>query len=441
SRAWQIGSTPKRPRSSSMNALTSAGPGRAPWRKTRSPPSRSRSPAAARSSRAAACGSPPAPRSSADRCADPRSPPPAARTSAASPTAARGQPPRARSAGPTRTPAASRAPTTPPGTSSLSPSPEHPLPPGQRLAVRSPSNPGWLSATAAPPKPPPSSSSPPKRRTRFRCNVTRGRTSARVEPRRRAQAEEPSAAPSRTSLPAAPGRGPELEGEPVGGDVLLDGASRREAGGRAPADLARVERGRAVDEGGEVAVVVGDEPRDAVLDDLRHRAAARREHGSPARHRLDHHEAERLLPVDREERREGAGEEVALLGLRHLSEVLDPAAEARADEAVEVRLLERLALLARDPEGQPGRTRDLDRQVAALLRAHPAEEEEVALLRGAERVRLDVDGVRHVREPRQVRAPPLLVARDRDQAGVGVAPADGGVELARLAADRPVDRV
>ena len=49
--------------------------------------------------------------------------------------------------------------------------------------------------------------------------------------------------------------------------------------------------------------LVDDAPGHAFVDHLGHRAAAPRDHRRAAGHRLDHHEAERLGPVDREQQR------------------------------------------------------------------------------------------------------------------------------------------
>ena len=61
------------------------------------------------------------------------------------------------------------------------------------------------------------------------------------------------------------------------------------------------------------STVVHDEAGDAVVDHLGDRAAAERHHRRAAGHRFDHHQAERLGPVDGEQQRRGAAEEVALL--------------------------------------------------------------------------------------------------------------------------------
>ena len=88
----------------------------------------------------------------------------------------------------------------------------------------------------------------------------------------------------------------------VRGDVVRDHLLRREALLDLLADHDRVERVSELEDGGilHVAVVVDDDSGAAVLDDLGDGAAPRRDDRRPARHRLDHHQAERLLPVDGE---------------------------------------------------------------------------------------------------------------------------------------------
>ena len=62
-----------------------------------------------------------------------------------------------------------------------------------------------------------------------------------------------------------------------------------------------------------LAVVVDDDPGAAVVDHLGDGAVTGGDHRRAARHRLDHHEAERLLPLDREERRPRVLEQLDLL--------------------------------------------------------------------------------------------------------------------------------
>ena len=87
-----------------------------------------------------------------------------------------------------------------------------------------------------------------------------------------------------------------------------------------------------------------------MLDHLGDRAVTRGDHRRPARHRLDHHQAERLLPLDREERRPRVLEQLDLLPVVDLAEELDPVrrTEVRLDELGEVLDLLRLAALPGD---------------------------------------------------------------------------------------------
>ena len=114
-------------------------------------------------------------------------------------------------------------------------------------------------------------------------------------------------------------------------------------------------------------VVVDDEPVRPSSIDFGHGAAPRRDHRRAACHRLDHDEAERLLPVDREERRARVLQQLDLLAVRHLTEVLDLPAQVRLDELVEVLQLRRLAALARELQRQTGLVRDRDRAMRALV--------------------------------------------------------------------------
>ena len=119
-------------------------------------------------------------------------------------------------------------------------------------------------------------------------------------------------------------------------------------------------------------------PLPPVLDHLGHGAPAGRDHRRPARHRLDHHQPERLLPLDREERRARVLEQLDLLAVRDLAEVLDLGrTRCGRTNSSKYCCSSGSRLLAGDLQRQPGRDRDVDRAVAALVRAHPPEEEQV----------------------------------------------------------------
>ena len=125
-----------------------------------------------------------------------------------------------------------------------------------------------------------------------------------------------------------------------------------------------------------------------MLDHLGDRAEAGRDHRRPAGHRLDHDEPERLLPLDREQRRPRVLQQLHLLAVGDLAEVLDLVVEVGLDELVEVAVLLQILLLARQLERQPGLLRHPDRAVRALVCAHAAEEQQVVAAVGLARVEL-----------------------------------------------------
>ena len=87
-------------------------------------------------------------------------------------------------------------------------------------------------------------------------------------------------------------------------------------------------------------------------------------------------------------------------------------------------------LLAGELERQPGLLRDPDRAVRALVRAHPAEKEQVLADLRLARVELQVERVRTVACPVELRHRVALIERDRDQA-------DGRGEPAKPFVDEP----
>ena len=74
--------------------------------------------------------------------------------------------------------------------------------------------------------------------------------------------------------------------EPAGGFACATAARRRSTAPIAP------------------ALVLDDEAGHAFVDDLRHRAAVEGDDRRAARHRLDHHQTERLGPIDRHQQRD-----------------------------------------------------------------------------------------------------------------------------------------
>src|SRR5262249_28059040 len=78
-----------------------------------------------------------------------------------------------------------------------------------------------------------------------------------------------------------------------------------------------------LDRGRHQPVVLDDDPAAPVLDHLRNGTPVGRDHRCTARHRFDHHEPERLLPLDREKGRARVLEQLDLLAVGDLAEVLD----------------------------------------------------------------------------------------------------------------------
>ena len=77
-----------------------------------------------------------------------------------------------------------------------------------------------------------------------------------------------------------------------------------------------------------------------MVDDFRHRVTVERDHGRAAFHRIDHDEAERLGPFDREPQRLRTREELGLLLLVDFAEEFDVRPrQQRRDRVLEVFLV------------------------------------------------------------------------------------------------------
>ena len=82
---------------------------------------------------------------------------------------------------------------------------------------------------------------------------------------------------------------------------------------------------------------IHDGAGDALVDDFRNRTTAECKDGRAARHRLDHHQAERLRPIDREQEGLCLAEESGLASLIDLADELDPRiAQQRCDLVAEI---------------------------------------------------------------------------------------------------------
>ena len=107
---------------------------------------------------------------------------------------------------------------------------------------------------------------------------------------------------------------------------------------------------------------------DALTDDLRSGAAAEGDHRRAAGHRLDHDEAEGLVPEQGHEQDAGVGEELALRERVCLAGILDAAgAKSRPDAVLEVLVLLGERDLAGEDDAEPGALGCLDRQMGRLI--------------------------------------------------------------------------
>src|ERR1017187_9920101 len=235
---------------------------------------------------------------------------------------------------------------------------------------------------------------------------------------RRGGTEGPARGPRAPRRPRARARGgwTRLHQPPVDVDVVPHHARRVEAGVECPPARAAVERRDSRDGPGRLLDAFDDEARHAVLEDLRNRAVPPRDDGRSTGERLDHHQPERLGPVDREEQRGGVPEELLLVASADLADVLHEGPrlpEQGLDLRPEVAQLLWIDLRG-DLELHPGALRDRDRTVEPLLRRDPAEEGEVVPGALDERIHLARQPVRNRRLPVRVRNRPPLSVGDRD---------------------------
>src|SRR5690606_12387706 len=115
-----------------------------------------------------------------------------------------------------------------------------------------------------------------------------------------------------------------FEGEMLAlqGLVAPGDGHRGEAALERGADASAVVAGDFAHGRGRRRQVVDDAAGDAVVHHLGHRAAVPGDHRRAAGHRLDHHQAERFRPVDREQQRHRVAEEARLLRVADLADEL-----------------------------------------------------------------------------------------------------------------------
>jgi hypothetical protein len=118
--------------------------------------------------------------------------------------------------------------------------------------------------------------------------------------------------------------------------------------------------------------------RDALVDDFRNGTMAESKDGCAERHRLDHYQAERLRPIDREQKRLRLAQEFGLAALIDLANELDPRiAQQRYDSFAEIGFID-LVDFGGDLQGNAERPCYPNGAVRPLFGRDSAEKRDVA---------------------------------------------------------------
>ncbi len=173
-------------------------------------------------------------------------------------------------------------------------------------------------------------------------------------------------------------------------------------------------------------------PVSAVVDHFGHRAAIERDDRRAAGHGLDHHQAERLRPIDRNEQHDGAAQEFRFLLVGDLADIFDIARfDHRLDLFVEIVLVHPVDL-GGDFERHAAMLRDADGAVDALFRRDAAEEREISRLDRLRRQQAAPAG----RDGRCAPSAPAAAAGAANSRSTPPAP----TKTYRTPADAPADR-
>src|SRR3984893_4557054 len=126
---------------------------------------------------------------------------------------------------------------------------------------------------------------------------------------------------------------------------------------------------------------INDGARDALVDDFRNGTLAESKDRCAARHCLDHHQAERLRPIDREQKCMRLAQEFGLAAFIDLADELDPRiAQQRYDRFAEVGFVD-LVDFGSDLQGNAERPCYPNGAVGPLLGRDAAEKRDVAAAR------------------------------------------------------------
>jgi len=126
---------------------------------------------------------------------------------------------------------------------------------------------------------------------------------------------------------------------------------------------------------------IDDGTRDALVDDFRNGTPAESKDGCAARHGLDHDQAERLRPIDREQKRLCLAQEFGLAALIDLADELDPRiVQQRCDLFTEIGFID-LVDFGGDLQGNAERPCYPNGTVRPLFGRDSAEERDIAAAR------------------------------------------------------------
>src|ERR1700730_420419 len=126
---------------------------------------------------------------------------------------------------------------------------------------------------------------------------------------------------------------------------------------------------------------INDGARDTLVDDFQNGTLAVSKDGCAARHRLDHHQAERLRPIDREQKGLRLTQEFGLAALIDLAQDLNlRIAQQRCDLFAEIGFIA-LVDFGGDLQGNAERPRYPDGAIRPLFRRDTAEKRGVAAAR------------------------------------------------------------
>ena len=156
--------------------------------------------------------------------------------------------------------------------------------------------------------------------------------------------------------------------------------------------------------------------RCSIAENFGDRASTSRDDGSPAGQGLDHHQTERLGPIDREEQRRGSPEQLCFGSVADLAEKLNVGhgLEKRADLRLEVCPVSGIDL-RRDTQRKSCIARHSHRRVDALLGGDSADERQIAVGPFAKRIQGLREAVRDGGEKRNFCERRALCIADGDQ--------------------------